>query len=50
MLGGEQHRASPDLQNEDEVVYGLVPLVEVALRGFLVLLIVLQFLDDIGVL
>lgn len=41
---------SSDLQNENEVVYWLVALVEVVFRGFLVLLIILQFLDDIGVL
>lgn len=41
---------TPDLQDENEVVYRFVSLVEVALGGFLVLLIILQFLDDIGVL
>lgn len=41
---------TPDLQDENEVVYRFVSLVEVALGGFLVLLVILQFLDDIGVL
>lgn len=41
---------SSDLQNENEVVYGFVSLVEVVFWGFLVLLIILQLLDDIGVL
>ena len=36
---GEQHGASPDLENEEEGVYGLVPLVGVAQRGFLVFLV-----------
>lgn len=40
---------SSDLQNENEVVYRFVSLVEVVFWGFLVLLIILQFLDDIGV-
>ena len=45
-----EHRAAPDLQEKDEVVHGFVALVEVALGAFLVLLIVLELLDDIGVL
>lgn len=37
------------LQDEDEVVNGAVALVEVMLRRLLVLSVVLELLDDIGV-
>lgn len=38
------------LQDEDEIVHGLVPVEEVVLRRPLVLLVVLQLLDDVRVL
>lgn len=39
-----------DLQHEDEIIHRLVPVEEVVLRRSLVLLIVFQLLDDVGVL
>lgn len=49
---GEKRQLGPaptHLQDEDEVVHGPVALVEIVLCGSLVLLVVLQFLDDMGV-
>lgn len=39
-----------DLQHEDEVIHRLVPVEEVVFYRPLVLLVVLQLLDDVGVL
>lgn len=41
---------STHLQYEDEIIHWLVPVEEVVLRRPLVLLVVFQLLDDVGVL
>lgn len=39
-----------DLQNEDEIVHRFVAVEEVMLKGLLILLIIFELLDDVGVL
>lgn len=41
---------STHLQYEDEIIHRLVPVEEVVLRRPLVLLVIFQLLDDVGVL
>lgn len=40
---------STNLEDEDEIVHGLVPVEEVVLYGSLVLVVIFQLLDDVWV-